>query len=506
VAVFGPAALAWFAGALAWVGAIEVLGGRRPDLGRWRPRRWLPVIAVLLVAVVVTLIAGAGDFFDTGPGRYLTSNVPGGNFLGQLSPLEAFGVWHQPDFRFAPSNPLLDPGVLLACAVVIFGLAWCWRHREWALLAGGLAAISVYVVVRPFTLAYFSGKALAIAAPMLTLIAVKAIGTVASSERLRRPTPALAAAAFAAYLVVAATSSALVLRATHVRPADRGHDLAAFRSIVEGQPTIYLGRDNFAPWELRGAQLRGFQSNDTPLALSIADLPEKYAGDAKPPAVDFDSVDAWLLSGARYVVAPRTAYASVPPSTFVPIKRTRWHVLWERRGPLPSRKILDEGEAPGKVLNCRTRRGRRLSRTAGVAYVRPKPVVGRAEAWGVGGHLQNGQSRSQELQLGAGTWDVSLRYFSDLPLHLRAGPLDTSLPAYLGDPSAFVSVGRIVSKGGPLRVTVTAPARSRIETFRTATLGTLAATRLDDRGGLVPLADACGKYVDWFRVGPDARD
>jgi hypothetical protein len=117
------------------------------------------------------------------------------------------------------------------------------------------------------------------------------------------------------------------------------------------------------------------------------------------------------------------------------------------------------------------------------------------------GDVLNGSYRVQELQLGPGTWDISLRYFSDLPLHLRAGSLDVTLPAYVADPSTFASAGRVIWSGGPLRVTVTVPARRRIEALRTARLGTLAATRVDDRGRLVPLADACGKYVDWIRVG-----
>jgi hypothetical protein len=510
VAVFGPAGLAWPAAALVWLGGLELLAGRRLDLRRWRARRWLPAAAAaVVVALAVAAIAGAQDFFETGPGRFATSKAAGGNFFGQLSPLEALGVWHQPDFRFSPGSPLLDPGILLACAVVAFGLVWCWTRRERALLAGGLAAISVYVVARPFTLAYFSGKALATAAPMLTLIAVAALAAVASTARMAVARRAVAAAALAAYLLVAGASSALVLRATHVRPQQRGHDLAAFRSIVQDEPTVYLGRDNYALWELRGAQLRGFQSYDNPLGQGIPERPAKHAGDAEPPAADVDSVDGLLLAGARYLVAPRTAYASVPPPNFVPIKRTRWHVLWERRGPLRPREILAEGEAPGKVLDCQTRRGRRLAHAAGVAYVRPEPVVGRTDAWrtdagrpeGTPGNVLNGGYRLQELQLGRGTWDISLRYFSDLPLHLRAGSLDVTLPAYVADPSTFASAGRVVSSGGPLRVTVTVPARRRIEVLRTVRLGTVAATRIDDRGGLVPLADACGKYVDWIRVG-----
>ena len=509
VAVFGITALAWPAAVLAWLVCLELLGGRRPDLAQWRLRRWLPAIGALAIAacVALVLIAVTGDFFDTGPGRYLTSDSPGGNFYGQLSPLEALGVWHVPDFRLGFGRGLFEPGVLLACAVVAFGLWWCWRRREWALLAGALAGISVYLAVRPFTLAYFSGKALAVAAPLLTLVAVKALAAVASTADLRAPrrlapAPLAAAAVLAAYLLAAGASSTLALRAAHVRPPERGHDLAAFRSIVDGQPTIYLGHDNFAPWELRGAQLLGFQPNDTKLGLSIDVVPKKSAGEPHAPAVDMDSVPSQFLAAARYVVAPRTAYASRPPPEFRPIRRTRWHVLWERRGELPPRQILAEGEAPGKVLDCGTERGRRLARTQGVAYVRPAPVVGLAASWRGGNSVVNGGSRTQELRLGRGVWDISLRYFSDVPLHLEAAALDTSLPPYVGDESSFFSAGRVVSNGERLTVTVTVPARRRIETTRLVKLGTVAATRVDDLGRLVPSARACGKYVDWLRVSP----
>jgi len=507
VAVFGLAALAWPAAALLWLGGLELLGGGRVDLGRWRLRHVLAAAATLLAAGLgLALLAGGGDFFDTGPGRYITSTDPGGNFFGQLSPLEALGVWHEPDFRYGPPTPLLQPGILLACAVVIFGLVWCWRRREWALLAGALGAISIYVVARPFTLAYFSGKALMVVTPVLTLAAVKALATVGSTARLRPPrelAPAAAIAVFAAYLAVAGASSALALRAAHVRPGERGHDLAAFRSIVDGQPTVYLGRDDYAPWELRGARLVGFQSNRTALALRLDVMPGKDEGDIEPPAVDVDSVDPATLAGARYLVTSRTAYASAPPAGFHPIKRTRWHVLWERRGPPKPREILAEGEAPGAVLNCGRAGGRRLSRAGGVAFVRPEPVLGPTAMWRPPGRLLNGASAVQTLQLAPGTWDLSVRYFSDLPLRLRAGSLETSLPAYVGDLSTFASAGRVTTAGGPLQVTITVPARRRVEATRIARLYTLAATRVDDRGRLVPLAQACGKYVDWLRAEPN---
>ena len=493
VAVFGASALAWPAAALLWLGALELAGGWRPDLERWHPKRLLAGVGVLIpLGVGLALLLDWGDFFDEGPGQFVTHTGAGGNFLGQISPLEALGVWRQEDFRLGMADPLLQPVVLLACGVVAFGLVWCWRRREWVLLAGALGGASVYLVARPLTLAYFSGKALAAVAPLLTLLGVRALAVIASRER--RPVALAAGAVLVVYVLVAGAASTLALRGAHVRPHERGGDLAEFRAIVDGARTVYLGRDNFAPWELRGAELDGFQSYDTPLSVQIYPVPAKSATDDRQPAVDVDSVDPELLRSARYVVAPRTPYASARPAGFRLSRRTRWHELWERSGSLGPRRILAEGEAPGAVLDCSTPDGRQLSRSGGVAYVRPPPVIAPGA-----GNVLTGASRTQRLDLPAGVWDISMRYFSDVPLRVHAGSLDTTLPAYIADPHTFASAGRVTSRGGPLSVTVEVPARRRAAVLRTVTLGTIAATRVDDAGRLVPLARACGRYVDWYR-------
>jgi hypothetical protein len=310
----------------------------------------------------------------------------------------------------------------------------------------------------------------------------------------------------AAYLLVAGSASALVLRAAHVRPQERGPDLAAFRPLVDGELTVYLGRDNFAPTELRGAQLFGFQSYDTPLATGIDDPDRKSRSEALQPAADTDSVGLYLLAGARYLITPRTPYASRPPENYRVVARTPWHLLWERRGETQPRDVLDEGDAPGRTLDCGTPAGRLLAAAGGVAYVRPAPVTARAGAWHTAdgsvstGIVANGETREQVLDLGPGTWDLSLRYRSDLPLRLRAGTLRSTLPAYLADDSTFASAGTLDWSGGELTVSVSVPARRRIEATRLVQLGTLAATRVDEPGRLVPLADACGRYVDWYRL------
>jgi hypothetical protein len=128
-------------------------------------------------------------------------------------------------------------------------------------------------------------------------------------------------------------------------------------------------------------------------------------------------------------------------------------------------------------------------------------VVGEADAWRASGDPSaGGGTLSQRLELGPGTWDLSIRYFSDLPLRLRAGPLDRRLPPYVADRSSFFSAGRIRTPGGPLLVRVEVPERRRLDVVRYVNVEQVAATRVDRRGRLVPLHAACGRYVDWYRL------
>ena len=160
------------------------------------------------------------------------------------------------------------------------------------------------------------------------------------------------------------------------------------------------------------------------------------------------------------------------------------------------------------MFDCESTGLRELARLPGRALVRAEPVIGPVAAWlrpdgraaGPRGGVSNGGSLAQELDLGRGTWDISIRYFSDLPLRLRAGPLERRLPPYVGDTSTFFSAGRVSTRGEPIRVSVGVPERRRLDIVRTALIGTVAATRVDVPDRLVPLKAACGRYVDWFQL------
>src|SRR5204862_825680 len=97
--------------------------------------------------------------------------------------------------------------------------------------------------------------------------------------------------------------------------------------------------------------------------------------------VDFDSVEAPVLDGMRYVVTSRTPFASQVPSNFRLVATTPLYELWQRTGPTQPRQVLAEAGRPGATLDCTTSTGRALSRKRGVAHVIPEPVVSGPQAW-----------------------------------------------------------------------------------------------------------------------------
>ena len=110
-----------------------------------------------------------------------------------------------------------------------------------------------------------------------------------------------------------------------------------------------------------------------------------------------------------------------------------------------------------------------------------------------------GASLVQTLELGSGVWEISLSYSSPVDLRLRAGSLAAGLPADVDDPAGLFGVGRISTTGERAAIELEVSARRRRSIDRLIRLGRVAATRVDDRGRLVPLRRACGRYVDWLR-------
>ncbi len=463
------------------------------------------VCAVLTAPDIARMIHFSNSHYAHEPANGL------GNLLHKISPAQALGVWLASDFRFNPHPRLLT---VICIVLALLALAWAlvrwWREDDVTVPAGLLAAFLIYLWATHAKNPYNAAKALPILAPLVTLLIASVLlpqrrqpghSSRHGLERLRTPLAVIV-------LLPAAASSFLALRDAPVGSLAHDHELAPIRARVAGQPTFFLVNDDFGVWELRGAVIARPQFLYTPLALRLN--PEKPFRGGEP--LDFDSADPASLDRVRYVVTTRTPFASSPPENFKLVMTTPSYLLWERTGPTQPRHVLPEDGQPAARLDCTVASNRALSRQAGVAHVLPDPVVGHADDWSpvIRGA---GQSASQRLQLSAGSWDLSLQYVSRQPVRVQADGLDRRMPANLERLGAYFLVGTVHSNGGPMTVTASTerlPLAARLLGAKGVTralisedhrpLGAVVATRHGDTGQTIPLSQACGRYVDWYRL------
>jgi hypothetical protein len=504
--------LFWLVGAAAiYLGIALVRRERSPGL---HPAA-LPAIAAafgVLVALIAPELGRLVDFTDFRAFRDSTISSGLGNLRHQVSPLEALGIWPASDFRLSASDASAPAaafylGALVAGAALAAALPpWIRRHGVAVPAALG-AAIVIYLGALAFGTVYTSAKALAIAAPLITLISLG--GLLARERPARSPWRRGLALALATGI---ALSSFLVLRQAPVAPEDHANQLAELRPHVQGRKVLFLGRDNFIVYELRGSRpftaVRNYYDpNYVRPNLRLEDVFRKF---------DFDSVTPATLGRFPFVITTRAAYASGPPPAFEPLRKTSDFVLWKRTGPVGERRTLPEGDRPGELLDCSSSQGRRLSRGGGAAtaFAAP-PVIG--GSWSPSPTVETGSISTQALTLPSGRWWISIQYDATRALRLQAPGMDATLPANLDYRGSvpFHAAGELtVRRSGPVRFEVGVerpPLAGRLlGAYSVAHLGTLAASpAAGERAGgplpgagerPIPLRRSCGRYLDWFRA------
>jgi hypothetical protein len=470
-------------------------------------RSTLRVASIFLLALVGCALLGA--LSELVRIVQFSGGVPGGNVPSDPSPFEVLGVWFSGDFRLAPSD-VFEAGLLAgaALAVAVYALAWWVRRGDLAVPATAVASLLVYVVVRGRTGPYLTSKALVIAsAPtMLTLVVpMVAAWRFRATMTTRRAATALLGAGF---LAVALWSTGFALRYVRVGSDEHIAELGRFRSLTNGQPTLDLTEDDFAGWALRGADL----SSPTPYG-SAPVVPFQMR---KPlPAngtIDVDAITPVSLDGFRYLVTSSSKYASQMPSNWSLVAHTRYFELWRRSGGTRAREVLNEGPAPGALLDCKTPDGRRLRRTSGVAGVWEQPPVGPAAAWSLNGvalaptaagfvGAPTGGVLTQVIDLPAGRWELSLAYQSPAHLYLSAADLHAVIPSSLNLLGPYWRLGELTSTGGSVLVTLRLQQMRFDAATQGAAVGGLVAVPVPRKLRVVPLARACGRYVDWYQAG-----
>ncbi len=496
--VYSFPGLAWLGGVAGVWGVVEAIRRRRnAQNGRYasEKRRSLPIGAAIGVGVAVAAlllltapsldrIADFADFRALHPDQANDGGL--GNLPGQLSPLEALGIWPTSEFRLSATASDLPAAIFYAGGVfalvcLVVGLpGWIRRHGA-AIPAALLAAAILYLLARSLGTVYTSAKALAIAAPLIALVV---LGGLLISDR--RPLRWLGIT----FAAAAAVCSFLILRQAPVAPTDHAAELARIRPLVEGEKLLFLGRDNFVLYELRGSKpythVRNFYDPYfVEPNFELADVGSKF---------DFDSVTASTLAGFPFVLTTRAQYASGPPPGYEAVERTGSYVLWEKQRPPLGREPAESGAAPGLVDGCPAQK------PAGVSSFAAEPVVAEADDWSRT-TVESGQSAGVVLDLPSGIWDLSLQYDATRPLTLTddAARLDATLPANLDyrGTAPFWPAGRIEIAGGdPVQITArvdSPPLAGRVlGAHSTAHLGALAATTAE------PPRDGCHGYVDWY--------
>jgi hypothetical protein len=523
--------LFWLAGTLLLWGGMESLRTRRlPD------RRPIAVIvgaglAILLIATAPDWgrIAGFTHFRAFDPSRANEGGL--GNLHGYLSPLEALGIWPTSEFRLSAGAGSLPAaafylGALVAAAALVVALPRWIRRFGWAVPAALGTALVIYAGARAFGTVYTSGKALAITAPLVMLVA---LGGLLEPTRRRLPLVALATA----LAVGAVLSSFLVLRQAPVAPEDHMEELAQIRPLVEGKKLLFLGRDNFVLYELRGAKpfthVRNFY--DPYFVKPNFDL--KNVGSK----FDFDAVKASTLARFPYVLTTRAAYASGPPPGYQVAIQTPSYVLW-KAGKIDSRRRpIEKDEEPGRAYVCSFAETIRAHQGQGfidgsfptsggphVAVFQRPPVVATADGWS-STTIEDGSAASIVLDLSPGHWNLSIQYDSTRPVTVTAPGLDAELPGnldYRGVVPYWPAGAIDVTGKEPVRIGASVeqpPLAGRLMgASSVAHLGAIAATPVGpnyiagatspspgDGERLTREFESCGGYGDWSDGNLDRR-
>jgi hypothetical protein len=469
-------------------------------------RREFPALGIGLAVFVISLlpqVARIHNFIAANSGKdgIIVPKDVLANLVAPLPGWEAFGIWNNQDYRL-PATPGFSAGMwtFFVLALTLFGVFWMLRRGRWMLPLAAAGSMLIWAVSINSQSPYVVAKALVIASPLLLALAVLPL-VEQLPDRLPRSFSSLFARVpgqtfswgLAALLMVVlflrvGAADVLALRYSPIGPTNHADELRELRPLLHDQPTLFLGDDDFVRWELAGVPV------ETTIFGAETGTPLRAQKEWVPGLpIDFDITDAATLNSYDWVITTRDAAGSEPPPQMHLVRSTESFDLWHRVGEVRERQTLAEGGMPGAILDCRTAEGRAVLRGGGVAAIRPKPV----EAAGT--LLAPGEGATVELPLGPGRWQLESTYLSRLPVKVSAPGLRATLPPSLDRPGPRWPVGSLTVRGThPTAVSFSIGDPLLAPDTPVTDLGTIVATR-DRPERVVPVTQACGRYVDWYR-------
>ncbi len=437
-------------------------------------------VAVLLL-ILVPEIPRIRDFFHAY--RIPKSNL--GNLLGPLSRAEAFGVWNNADFSTPVTRPFAA-GIWTSFVVmlVLLGVVWTLRRGRWMLPAAAAISYLIWDYSARTQSPYVAAKALVILSPLLLVLA--ALPLAERSRRMPVEWRVIAPILALVLLVRVSDSSSQTLRLGDLGSTSHIVQLRELRAELHGEPTLFLGNDDYIRSELAGVPV-------TAPVIAIQILPiQPQKGWVYGMPFDIDAMSADTINSFNWVITTRDAAQSQLPPQLHLVRTTADYELWRRTGTVAPRQILNEGKFPGATLDCRTPTGRALSRSGGKAAVRKPPVSY------PGANLPPGGTTTVRLSLSPGAWDLGATYYSFRPITVTGpGGVLRRLPANLDRLGSRWPIGRIVvppSGSVTLGIEVIG---GWPKPLSGGNIASIVATPVGVER-VVPLRKACGRYVDWY--------
>ncbi len=491
-----------------WVAGTLVRTAVRGDL-RTIPaavRRELPAIGIGIAVLVVELLPQAHRLYEfwkinLGNGSIITPKENLGNLAGPLPGWEGFGVWNNPDFRFPNPSHWGDVWIAMMVALAVFGAFWAFRRGRWLLPLAAGASVVIWALSIPSQSPYVVAKGLVITSPLLVMLVVfpfvddgdgrpESLRTFLGRIRARPLTVGIATLLGLLVFFRVGIADLQSVRSSMVGPTAHVEELRTFQPRIEGKKVLYIGGNDFIEYELARTAVR-------PALLAAGEYvpfsPEKPL--TPSTTLDWDSFDAATLNEYAYAITTRDAGASAPPPEFHLVATTPEYQLWKRVGKVGERSILagETNGVSGALLECDTPEGRKIVRGGGVAAVRTQPLMLQPPIVGAG------TSAPMAVELPAGSWELDLPYISPRKVEVEDGSFHATLPAVLDPLGQRWPLGRFESDGQPSTMTFSVSKNALTPASSAAVLGPITATPAGSRDHVVPVAEACGRYVDWYR-------
>ena len=504
---FGAPGPAWLVGTAGlFLVATAVAARHRPQRAQLRRVIVLGAGAVAVVIVLslpqidrlVTFNAAANAVGGTDPKQFF------GNLVSFLPLREALGIWPGGDYRLPPSEWSTRTVGFVAVALAL-GLAAALindvRHRRFALGAALLTALAIYAVNERTQGPYVTAKTMVVMAPLAATMLFRWLFAIRAG--------ALRVAGWSAGVVVAVLmlwSTSLALRSSPVGPLNQALSLRTLAPAIGDRDVLFIGFDNFAAWELGPTQVASVSGYAVDPSFPVQVRPNKPVGRFAP--LDADTVTPATLARTTLAVTSGAGYASRLAGDWTPIRQSGLYTLWQRKGAVPDKRILDdEATNPGGKLVCK--RGVPSIGENARVLVLPDPVGGPANGWrtlsdapatldgGGAASVPAGATVTQTLDLAPGDWDVSLQYTANVDIRVSAPFLDRSMPANLASSGTMWPVGTLRSDGSPTSIYVTVGDKPLLSRGAGAALGPIVATR---RGGSTTMTAgaACGRFIDGY--------